>query len=191
MDFEISAEFFDGETCNPKRGGPYKKEQKIRREEEVYRLHFELGYSASKIAEMMKVNRKTIISDINRFHDKLHYELYNIDLESMIMRQLRRLDLQRQRLMSMIGSNKVFSEGVSLEKLVFGMDCKILAFLVKMKWGEEYVFEEMIKRLNAHAKDEKMDLVWIPQGKIFGTTHQTRQKIRKLVKEDKKSKEIS
>lgn len=34
---------------------------------------------------MMKVNRKTINSDINHIHDKLHYELYNIDLESTIM----------------------------------------------------------------------------------------------------------
>jgi len=128
MDFEISPEFFDQEKCNPKRGGPYKKQEQAKRQDEVYRLHFELGYSASKISEMMKVNRKTINSDINRLHDKLHYEMYNIDLESLIMRQLRRLDLQRQRLVSMIGSNKTFSEGVALEKLSLRWTARCLRF---------------------------------------------------------------
>ena len=49
---------------NEKDGGPYTKDERTKRQNEVARLHFEYGYSAVKIAEMMKVNRNTINSDI-------------------------------------------------------------------------------------------------------------------------------
>ncbi len=42
-----------------KKGGPYTKQEKEDRQIEVNKLHFEYGYSAVKIAEMLNVNRKT------------------------------------------------------------------------------------------------------------------------------------
>ena len=43
-----------------KKGGPYTKKEQDERRQEVFKLHFEKGYSASKIFEMLKVNRNTI-----------------------------------------------------------------------------------------------------------------------------------
>ena len=67
-ELDISSEFFEsGKTLksnSKKRGGPYSKDEKRKRREEVYRLHFEYGYSARKIAELMKINRGTINRDI-------------------------------------------------------------------------------------------------------------------------------
>jgi len=49
-----------------KKGGPYSKKDRDSRIDEVCRLHFEYGYSAKKISELMKVNRNTINSDIKQ-----------------------------------------------------------------------------------------------------------------------------
>jgi predicted DNA-binding protein YlxM (UPF0122 family) len=187
MDFEISPEFFVQEKCNAKRGGPYKKQEQAKRQDEVYRLHFELGYSANKISEMMHVNRKTINSDIGRLRDRLHSQMHEIDLDSLIMRQLNRIEMQRQRLVAEINSGKSLSEKIPIEKIVFEVDCKMLAFLIKMKWGENYVFEETVKKLNTYSREKNQDISWVAQGDIIGATHQTIQKIRKLVREDKRS----
>jgi hypothetical protein len=43
---------------------PYTKVERVRRRKEVYRLHFELGIHAVKIAEMMKVDKNTVNNDI-------------------------------------------------------------------------------------------------------------------------------
>lgn len=60
---------------NEKDGGPYTKDERTKRQNEVARLHFEYGYSAVKIAEMMKVNRNTINSDIKYLYSEIKKEL--------------------------------------------------------------------------------------------------------------------
>lgn len=54
-----------------KKGGPYTKQEKEDRQNEVYRLHFEYGSSAVKIAEMLNVNRNTINEDIKYLYSIL------------------------------------------------------------------------------------------------------------------------
>jgi len=66
----------------------------------------------------------------------------------------------------------------------------MFAFLFKIKWGENYVFDEMIKRLNAYSKEKNLGISWIPQGKIFGATYDTIQKVREIIKEDKRAQQI-
>ncbi len=40
-----------------KKGGPYTEKEQEDRRKQVYELHFEKGFSAVKIGEMLKVNR--------------------------------------------------------------------------------------------------------------------------------------
>ena len=54
-----------------KKGGPYTKEQKRRRQEEVYKLYFEYSYSARKILDIMKINRNTINLDITKCYESM------------------------------------------------------------------------------------------------------------------------
>jgi len=37
-----------------KKGGPYTKQEREKRQNKVYKLYFEIGHSAVKIAEMLK-----------------------------------------------------------------------------------------------------------------------------------------
>jgi len=57
-----------------KKGGPYTKDDQESRRNEVGRLHFEYGYSARKIADIMKINRNTINSDIKYLYDAIKEE---------------------------------------------------------------------------------------------------------------------
>ena len=54
-----------------KEGGPYSPHDKQIRRNEVYRYHFDYGYSARRIAELMKINRNTINSDIKYWYSKV------------------------------------------------------------------------------------------------------------------------
>jgi len=40
-------------VAQEKKGGPYSKDEREKRQNEVFRLHFEYGYSATKIADLM------------------------------------------------------------------------------------------------------------------------------------------
>ncbi len=68
---QITSDFLDEnkKLCQsmPKshKPGPYTKFEKETRRDEVYRLHFDYGYSARKIADLMKINQKTINADID------------------------------------------------------------------------------------------------------------------------------
>ncbi len=54
MDFEISQEFIEEQKVNSqnlRKRGPYKKGDRSKRQDEVYRLHFELGYTAHSLKD--------------------------------------------------------------------------------------------------------------------------------------------
>ena len=64
LDINVTPEFLvesiNEEYQKNKKGGPYSKIERKKRQHEVAKLHFEYGYSARKISEMMKINRATI-----------------------------------------------------------------------------------------------------------------------------------
>jgi len=109
-----------------KKGGPYSKQDKEKRRIEVYRLHFEYGYSARKIAEFMKVNRNTINIDIKFLYSIIIQTSGTFHPEHAIMVHLQRLDIQRSRLREQIDNVESFKEKISIERLIFDIDSKIL-----------------------------------------------------------------
>ena len=54
-----------------KNGGPYNKDDQEDRRNQVYMFHFEKGYSALKIAEMLDVNRNTVNEDIRYWNKQI------------------------------------------------------------------------------------------------------------------------
>ena len=58
-----------------KKGGPYTTQEQESRRKQVYELHFEKGFSAIKIAEMLNVNRNTINVDIQDWYRKVSEEI--------------------------------------------------------------------------------------------------------------------
>ena len=111
-----------------KKGGPYNKDDQENRRKEIARLHFEYGYSARKIAEVMQVNRNTVNSDIKYWYDIIKEETQEIRGD-LFLQQIGRLEAQRTRILEEImdGSN----EKIKLEKLLLEVDTRINDILMK------------------------------------------------------------
>src|SRR3989338_11317219 len=89
-----------------KKGGPYSKNEREKRQKEVFRLYFEVGYSAIKISDLMKINRNTINADIKYWYSNIKEELKQ-DSENFILRQIGRLEAQRSRVIENLIEKKI------------------------------------------------------------------------------------
>ena len=128
------------EKKNPseKDGGPYTKDERTKRQNEVARLHFEYGYSAVKIAEMMKVNRNTINSDIKYLYSNIKDELRQ-NIENFVLKQIGRLEAQRARIVNQITEDSKSENRIKQEKLLLDLDSKINDLLMKFNFNEKDV----------------------------------------------------
>ena len=111
-----------------KNGGPYSKGEREKRQKEVSRLHFEFGYSAIKISDLMKINRNTINADIKYWYSNIKEELKQ-NSEDFILRQIGRLEAQRSRIIENLAENKV--DDIKYEKLLLDIDVKINNMLLR------------------------------------------------------------
>ncbi|GKS67072.1 hypothetical protein YTPLAS73_06190 [Nitrosarchaeum sp.] len=127
-----------------KSGGPYSKDEREKQQNEVFRLHFEFGYSAVKIAELMKINRNTINADIKYWYSSIKDEIRQ-DSEDLISRQLGRLETQRTRVIENITENKI--DDIRYEKMLLEIDGKINNILLRINPGKvtSEVNEDLVK----------------------------------------------
>ena len=115
-----------------KRGGPYNKKDRIKRRSEVFKLHFEYGYSAVKIADMMNINRHTINGDISYWYSKLSKEWNDHDVDSWYMKQIHRLESQRTRLIENLEKEDNIHNKLAIEKVILEIDNKIIQSIARI-----------------------------------------------------------
>lgn len=124
-----------------KNGGPYTKKDKEKRQNDVYTLHFEKGYSAVRIAEMLGVNRNTINEDIKHLYVQAVEELPT-HTSILLLKQIQRLEFQRNRLLNELERKLEFKEKIMVEKLLFAVDEKITFHLNKMAFHSWDIFHK-------------------------------------------------
>jgi hypothetical protein len=107
-------------------GGPYSRSERDKRRQEAYKLHFEYGYSARKISELMKINRNTINGDIDYWYSKIYKSTNIHNPDVVIVLNVQRLEIQRTRLREQLDKAESFQERLALERLIYEIDCKIL-----------------------------------------------------------------
>lgn len=90
-----------------KKGGPYPTQAKKIRRDEVFKLHFDYGYSARKTADMTKTNRNTINSDISYWYSQFQKEDHKVSVEDWINKIVYRLETKRVRLMEKLDKTTV------------------------------------------------------------------------------------
>jgi len=107
-----------------KKGGPYTKQEQEKRKKQVYELHFEKGYSAIKISEILEVNRNTINEDIKYWYATISEELPEYDM-SLLLKQINRLEIQQTRLLEELEKCANIKDKFIIEKLLFLINSKI------------------------------------------------------------------
>jgi len=190
-ELDFSEEFIAENKANlgqfmPKshKSGPYTKSEKELRRNEVNRLHFEYGYSARTIADLMKISRNTINGDIDFLYGITvkNYDLVNP--QTAVIKQLTKFEIQKTRLRESLDKTHVTSEKISIERLIFDIDSKIIHVRIKISESHYRVHEKATNWLNRHMQKNDVMGSYFP---YFGTLHvskNTRRRIKKLIAED-------
>ena len=120
------------QSTSAKKGGPYTEQQKLERQNKVYHLHFEKGYSAMRIADELCVNRNTINSDIKGWYFQLADELPENEVAALFFSQLRALKYQKARLVDKLEKQNEPKIQLQYEKLISDIDYRIGQMVVKL-----------------------------------------------------------
>ena len=160
-ELDISQEFIESgkslQSNSKKRGGPYTKDEKLKRQNEVYRLHFEYGYSARKISELMKINRNTINGDIDYWYAQIANNSNFLDPEPTIMINFQRFNIQRSRLRENLDKAENFQQRHAIEKMIFDIDCKIINTQMKLADSMKRIHKLSIGFINDWLKKNGKD----------------------------------
>ena len=119
-----------------KKGGRYTKKEQEERKLQVYQLHFEENKSAVEISEILNFNRNTINADIRFWYSQLASKSKLLDIKAKMMRQMHKMEIQRDRFLEYLDEAEKLNEKIKLEKLIFDMD-KNLAQIIT-KWMIRY-----------------------------------------------------
>ena len=168
-----------------KKGGPYSKNDKDKRMNEVYRLHFEYGYSARKIAEMMNVNRNTINGDIDYWFSRISKDVNLFDPSTMIIRGVARMEIQLTRLREQLDKVKNYSERMSIERLIYDINCKIMHTHERLSQSTYSVHKLATQWLNEYMEKNKKPERYLTWFDTLTVSEKAKEKINKIIKEDK------
>lgn len=187
--FDVKQEFISqNQEVNykiPKRGGPYSKTAREKRRDEVYRLYFEYGYSESKIAGLMKVNRNTVRGDVDHWNSKILKNTNIAHPESVILLILERLEIQYSRLREQLDKAVTFQEKMALEKMMYDVDCKTIGIFAKLGESEKRVWDVATDRFNELCEKKNIkdrDIKW---GDLISVSETACKRIFAIIKEDK------
>ncbi len=119
---------------NKKTGGPYTQDEQRKRRNEVYRLHFEYGYSARKISEIISVNRNTVNEDIKYLYSQISSDLKSNNIaENFGLKQYDRLENQRGRLLVELEKQENLRDKILIEKMILDIDGKISNLIMQIR----------------------------------------------------------
>ena len=166
--------------------GPYTKQELEKRRNEVYRLHFEYGYSARKIAELMNINRNTINGDITHWYSKIT-KSHDIQPESAIFTVLERLDIQRTRIREYLDNAPNISEKITIEKMIMDIDSKIAQINEKLNFSSTRTLSYVIESLNHHFEQKNDKTRYVGIHEKLAVSNDSKTKIDKIISEDKKN----
>ena len=169
-----------------KKGGPYTKDEQRKRRDEVYRLHFEYGYSARKIAEFLKVNRGTINRDIMQLYANIANKWRHLDPEVFVRNQVERLELQRTRLRKQLDKVESFHEKIIVEKIILDIDMKIANLQIRLVETTSNIHKRISDGINEWQKEEESGKRVFLQDMFFEVSEKAYKKLYNIYKEDMK-----
>jgi len=189
----ISKDFINENKSNlaqfvPKlrRAGPFSPHDREIRRNEVYRFHFEYGYSARKIAELMKINRNTINGDIQYWYAKVVNKAELMDPEYWIVRKLERLEIQRTRIREKLDKESKFENKIALERFLFDLESKILQIQLKLVDSSARHYVSSRTTFNEWLKQKGHTEQYLTLFDILRVSKDASEKISKIINEDKK-----
>ncbi len=166
-----------------KKFAPYTKADRVKRRNEVYRLHFELGLPAIRIAELMKVDKNTINNDINLLYKELGKEVNSIPYEEYLAKYYTRLETERAYLMDCRAKCNSLEDKLAVERLIIDIDIRLLHTTRKSVAEEVRVCKQVTKQLNDYAKNKQWNKRFVTPFELIEVSDKARMRIDKILKE--------
>jgi hypothetical protein len=143
---------------NKHKFAPFTRSQRRKRRMEVYRLHFEKGIPAIRIADMMNVDRNTINNDLKILYNKAlnDYNPNEMTFDDILQKQLVRLESQRDRLGQYLYDTKDLNSRITIERLISDIDFRLLGVIERLNQNMVRFWDEVIKQINKSAENEKL-----------------------------------
>jgi len=137
---------------------PYTRSQRRKRRIEVYRLHFEKGIPAIRIADMMNVDRNTINNDLKILYNRAlnDYNPNEMTFDDILQKQLVRLETQRDRLGQYLYEAKDVNSRITIERLISDIDFRLIGVMERLNQNIVRFWDEVIKRINKAAVNENL-----------------------------------
>jgi len=183
---QVSEEFVEANKnlCKPmqRSSAPYSKKDRFARRQEVYRLHFDLGYPAVKIAELMKINRNTINNDIKNWYFKLAKEWDSYDIRACIVKQMNRLESQRSRFKEELENQKDLESKILVERLILEIDEKISKIMLTMVKTTQSINDFAINQINTWMGQSKLDYRFVGRWSVEMVPKKKYEKIIEILK---------
>ncbi|MEX1053446.1 MAG: hypothetical protein WEC35_03460 [Nitrosopumilaceae archaeon] len=148
-------------------------------------MHFEYGYSATKIAQLMQVNRNTINGDIGYWYSQVVKKWYRIDPVYSIVKQIESLEVQKSRAREELDKITNPHEKIVFERLIFYIDSKIMQIRLKIYESSARIHELATKWLNDWMKKNKKDERYMTWFDVIKVSEKARDRINKIIKEDR------
>jgi hypothetical protein len=164
---------------------PFTKAERKKRRLEVYKLHFENGMPATRIAQLMNVDRNTINNDLNFLYRQAlsDYNLEDMSLDDILEKQLVRLETQRDRLGIYLSDAKDVTNKVTIERLIADIDFRVLTAVEKINHNTVQFYDQIIKTVNNIAENKKLDVRFTSLFELRDISIKSRINLNKL-KED-------
>jgi hypothetical protein len=201
FDFEISQEFIEDNKKinlnlvrprqNPRQKyAPFTKSQRRKRRMEVYKLHFEHGIPAIRIAEMMKVDRNTINNDLRILYSKAldDYNPNDMSLDDILQKQLVRFETQRDRLCLYLSDANDINSKIAIERLIADIDFKLIGVIERVGQNAVRYWDEIIKQINKIAENEKLNARYTSLFELRRISIESGESLNKLKEEILKEK---
>ena len=201
FDFEINQEFIEENKKinlnlvkhrqnHRQKFAPYTRSQRRKRIMEVYKLHFEHGVPATRIAQLIKVDRNTINNDLKILYQEAlnDYDPNNMSLDDILQKQILRLETQRDRLGLYLSDVKDVNNKIAIERLIADIDFKLIGAIEKVYHKEGRFWDEIIKRINKIAENKKWDVRYTSLFELHKISTDSRKSLNKLMEDVLKEK---
>jgi hypothetical protein len=169
---------------------PFTRSQRRKRRMEVYKLHFEHGIPATRIAEMMKVDRNTINNDLKILYREAltDYSPEEMSLDDILQKQLLRLETQRDRLGIYLSDEKDVNAKIAIERLIADIDFKLIGAIEKINHNASRFWDEILKGVNKAAEINKLNLRYTSLFELQKISRDSRKSLDKIREEALKEK---
>jgi len=191
---QITPDFLDEskKLCQTKpkshKPGPYTKFEKETRRDEVYRYHFDYGYSARKISKLMKIPRNTINSDIDFWYSKITDSRNFIDPENTVITNLARMEQQRIRIREYLDNYKSLQDKLAIERMLSDVEFRINNTYLKLSDSTQKKFDYIVNEINNISEKNHLKIKFLSLFDTISVSSKTREKIKKLIAEDRNKK---